>query len=319
MNKIEGNYLSPLNIRDTQEALNLINETIRKEIEEKFEVLFIREPIVSSERISTNLSALKGKRQINFDGSNDNSVYYIYNAYKYWLLKSLEVMEIKNNNAIATFTTSIDRDVEIKNTQTMERRSIHIEYRFDNKKIIFEKATEINKTLISIIKNVEKVVCERFPALKTNMPKNITEKKMSRINKKISIGQALSDIGANEKIFNLVDKKTESNKSIHNNFAISLKGYSREINEAFDIYKIKDRKTIDDLKPETAESETVMEEYIFGKDILTNHNLRTINIEINLDTLSMLLLNKTHLLEIQSGKNIDEIEKILSGADIKHL
>lgn len=82
---------------------------------------------------------------------------------------------------------------------------------------------------------------------------------------------------------------------------------------------IKDRKTIKDIESEFSVSEAAKEEYIFGKDILNGKNPRSINISIDIDTLSMLFLEKTHILEIQSGSNIKEIEKILKEADIEHI
>ncbi|NQX83297.1 MAG: hypothetical protein HRS50_01095 [Mycoplasmataceae bacterium] len=74
MNSIDRNYIPKLNIRETQEALVLINESLIKYLSEEIEFLEIRQPIISSKRVSTNISLINSQRQINFDASNDDIV-----------------------------------------------------------------------------------------------------------------------------------------------------------------------------------------------------------------------------------------------------
>ena len=83
MNRIGKNYLQKLNIKETQEAINIIENLLIKELQERIEFIVVREPIISSEKISTTISSRQGERLINFDGSNDNIIYYIFNQYKY--------------------------------------------------------------------------------------------------------------------------------------------------------------------------------------------------------------------------------------------
>jgi|GEM_PF-2218144 len=73
------------------------------------------------------------------------------------------------------------------------------------------------------------------------------------------------------------------------------------------------------MEPNSRESEKILEEYIFTKEQLGETSTRTINICLNIDLISMVLLNKIHILELQSGTSSSEIERIFSLSDTKHL
>ncbi len=323
MNIIERNYLSKLDLRDTQKAINLIEKSIIESLENKIDFIMVRQPIVSSNKISVNTDKEEQSRQINFDSSNDNLVHYIFNDYRYWLVDTISKLDIKNNNGIAMLANYIDRDVEIRNTKSMEQRKLLIEYRFDseNQDYVFKKANELNKLVYDSIKQVQKDLIIKFPELKDNLlPKTIDEKDLKKVSSKGNVIDALSDIASDEGTFLLKDiRDTKKDRSLINSFELSLYSFKKEINEAYRIYKVQDRKTMSDIQPFISESDAIMEEYRFGKEILKDNNTRTINIEIDLDALSLLLLDKSHILEIQSGKTLEEIEKILNEANVKHL
>ena len=76
-------YVPVLSMNETQEAQEIIINTLKKELLDIIDLQVIRSPKISSERQSVNFSSLDGRRPINFDSSNDSNVYYIFNKYKY--------------------------------------------------------------------------------------------------------------------------------------------------------------------------------------------------------------------------------------------
>ncbi len=323
MNIIERNYLPKLNIRETQEAYLLMEKLLLDKISNQIEVTQVRQPVVSSGRVSITSNKEDGNRQINFDSSNDNIVYYIYNDFRYWLVNTISKLEIKNNNAIILKANYIDRDVEIKNTQSMERNKLLIEYRFDSEeqKDSIDKAIDLNKKIFAIIKSVQNEIISKYPELKSSkLPITVDEKDLSKITSRSNLKNTISDVASDEGTFLLRDiRDAKKERSVENTFELSLYSFKKEINEAYRIYKIQDRRTMEDIEPFTSESESIMEEYNFGREVLKDNNTKTINIEIDLDALALLILDKSHILELQSGLSISEIEKILVEADIEHL
>ena len=126
---------------------------------------------------------------------------------------------------------------------------------------------------------------------------------------------------ANEKgfFFFLNTWKNNERENYEKTFNLSLEAYSSETDRSFSLVTISDRKTLADIESQATESERIMEEYLFAKDQINNSQTRTINIFINIDTICMVLLEKIHILELQSGKNALELEKIFEMADIDHL
>lgn len=320
MNSIPRNYLSKLDLRETQEAQEIIRNELLKAITNKLEFTLIRQPMISSERISTFNNEGDIKRPINFDSSSDNIVYFVYNRYRYWFTKTLKLLEVKNNNGIGSFLNYISRDEEITNVNSLEKNLFQIEIRYDNKKNVFQKGKDFSDILISSIREVETKLLTRFAKLKKTIPTNITTKDVSRIGTIVGAHSVIDELASDLGYFILENKRTKKQfQSINNNFEIQFFGYSSHINKAYEIFHIHDRKTIEDLEPMASESKVAMEEFAFAKEILNNEDLRSISISIDLDILSLALLSKSHILELQSGRNIEDIEKILISSDIKHL
>lgn len=322
MNTIERNYSSKLNLRETQEAIIFIEQQLLAKMANRINFLEVRAPMISNKRnVMESLVSLDGNRTINFDTSKDNEIYYFFNNYRYWLLKSLKTLDIKNNNGVGIVVNFIERDVEIKNTQSMEKNLFLLEIRYENKEKIFEKGNEFMEILIKIINEINNELKRQYPKLSLKIPKTIAKKELRKISKLGNVNEKLNDIGSEEGLYFLIDKKDNNsfNRDSQSTFSIILFSYSKEIDESYPIFKIHDRKTFEDIEKVELNSENLMEEYFLGKEFLKKNNIRSINIEINLDALALLLLEKTHILELQSGDSIDEIEKIFQNSNIKHL
>ncbi len=320
MNSIPRNYSPKLDIRDTQEAQQFIKDELLKALSQKLEFIMVREPKVSSTKISTFSNEGEIKRAVNFDSSSDNIIYFVYNRYRYWFTNTLKELNIKNNNGIASFINFIDRDEEITNTQSIEKNTLQMEFRYDNKANAFAKAEEYNEIILSALKSVESSLSAKYPKLKKVFPDKNTTKEVSRIGSITGSHSVIDELASDYGFFTLTNKrKSKSQQSLRNNFEIKYLAYSSHINKAYEIYHIHDRKTIEDLEPLSSESKAAMEEFTFAKEQLNNKDVRSISLTIDLDALSLALLQKSHILELQSGRNIDEIEKILDSAEIKHL
>lgn len=312
-------YVPVLSMRESQEAQELLIQTLKKELLNNINILIIREPKISSIRQSTNFSSLDGKRSINFDSSNDNNIYYSFDKYKYWLINSIKNLEIKNNNGVMVITNFIDRDSEISNIQSMEKNILQIEYRYDIQENIFSKAEELVNIIYKTILKIENIFYEKYK-LTPCLPDKIITKNLDKIIKKMSdVDEIKSDIASEKSAFILLEKIDEKEMKFDYTFRFSLELYSKEIDSSFSIFSIKDRKTLEDLKPFIYKTDRSVEEYRFAKEILKNNDLRTLNIKIDIDALAMVILNKIHILEVQSGHHSDELEKIFNSFGIKHL
>lgn len=320
MNFIPNNYSSKLSIRETQEAQLFIERELMDILSQKLEFIQVREPKISSENISTSNNEGEIKRPINFDSSSDNVIYYIYNKYRYWFANTFKKLEIKNNNGIASHIKYINRDEEITNTKSLEKNTIQIEIRYDNKDASFKKGLELTELIFASIKQLETKLISKYASLKRTLPSKNIIKDSSKLEMESEIYSAIDELASEYGCFSLVDNfDNKLNKSLFFNYKIQHLGYSKYINKAFEIFSVADRRVIEDLEPFSSGFESVMEEYVFAKEILNNEDIRSISITIDVDTLSMLLLQKAHILELQSGKNIEDIEKILINANIKHL
>ncbi len=319
MNKIPKNYLPTLNLRETQEAQIFIKTELVNLIINELEILIVREPKTLIGKMTASGFLNNEERVINFDSSNDNKIYTLFSEYKYWLVNTIKEMEINNNNGIAVFTNSINRDKEITNVESFEQNLLQIEYRYDNLENTYEKGKELMGVIVKIIKIIEKKIMSKYNTNRS-FPKKLYFKEIDKFGNKKYLESSVATIAAEKGTFILSNnRKSKSEKSILNNFEILLIAYSKSIDKGYTLINIQDRKTLLELEPIISESEITMEEFIFRKDILNNEDVKTINISINLDTLSMHLLDKSHIFELQSSVSIDEIEKILLSSGIKHL
>jgi len=320
MNSIPKNYISKLSLKETQEAHQLVETLLKEGVLDTFEVHFVRAPKISTKRPTVNFFSEDGKRVINFDSSNDNNIYYLPNHYNFWLVKSLNLLNINNNNGIAAFINYIDRDLEITNTSSMEVNTLQIEYRFENKEIILDKAKDLAKELYNIILKIQDKIKQKYKNLNQALPKLITLKELSKINGSKHPEEAKASLVNEKSAFLMLETWKDNNRqNFDKTFEVSLEAYSKETDRAFTLFKIRDRKTLEDMEPNSRESEKILEEYIFTKEQLGETSTRTINICLNIDLISMVLLNKIHILELQSGTSSSEIERIFSLSDTKHL
>lgn len=320
MNSIPRNYLSKLTLRETQEAQLLIKEHLVKMLSQSLEFIVIREPKISSERVSAFTNTEDIKRPLNFDSSNDNVIYFAYNSYRYWFTNTLKELDIKNNNGVASFINYINRDEEITNIKSIEKNTLQLEFRYDNKAKAYDKSIELKNIVINAIKTLEALLINTYPKLHKVIPTKETIKEVSKIGATTGSQSILNELASDYGFFTLTNRRrTKSRQSLSNNFEIKYFGYSKAINEAYEIFHIHDRKNLDDLEPLSSESQAALEEYQFAKEELNNQDVRSISISIDLDALALALLQKTHILELQSGKNIEDLEKLLISSDIKHL
>lgn len=318
--KISNNYLSKLSLKETQEAINYIEENLIASLFQHLNFIKVREPKITMRKQESNLLFDKNVRPITFDSVNDNYVYYIYNSHRIWLVNTLKILEVDNNNGILTKLNFINRDVNISNICSMEKNILAIEYRFDNKKQSFQKSQEISKIIYNILFSLKKELKKTFPKLIENFKENPIVKTLNR-SKENSINNKEITYASNFGLYIL--ENTYNNKdffnSVNSNFNISINSYLSEINTPYKIVEIKDRVTPYELNEKKLSSNLIREEYLYLKEDILDKELKSISIQIDLDLLSLFLLEKVHILELQSGMNNKEIEKYFSSKEIKHL
>ncbi len=318
-NKFLKKYIPVLTMRETQEAQELIVNLLKEELINNLNVILVRSPRISSKRQYANFSSLDGKRSINFDSSNNNNIYYIFNRYKYWFINIMKDLDVKNNNGVMSIINYVERDNVISNIKSMEENTLQIEYRFDIKDEIFKKSKDLAEKIYEIFLKIEKIISNKYK-LEETFPKKISSKELKKIIKNPAHIEEVKSMVASEKsMYFLINKLSSNEIRFDHNFEITLESYSKEIDSSFSILTIKDRKTLEDLKPFVYKTDRTVEEYRFAKEILDNKDIRTLNITIDIDLLAMVILKKAHILELQSGRNSKEIEKFFNTFNINHL
>ncbi len=202
MNKIDKNYLPKLNLRETQEASHLIDKLLIEKLNDSINFVVVRQPIISSSKQNGFFTNSNETRQINFDSVNSNNIYYIFNDYNFWLYDALNKINIKNNNAILMIANYIDRDSKIKNTQSMEKRKLYMEYRFDaiDQNQSINKALELNEIIYNSIKFIQLEIYKKFPELRNDFKLPIELKKVNLrkiLTHNSSLKSILNDIATN--------------------------------------------------------------------------------------------------------------------------
>lgn len=308
-------------MRETQEAQQLIINTLIESLSQSLDFVQIRSPKVSADKIDVSNSEIDIKRPINFDSSNDNIIYFAYNRFRIWFTNALKELEIKNNNGVASLINYISRDEQITNVRSLEKNTLQIEMRYDNKNTVDNKVMEYNDIIINAFKIVEEKLIHKYPKkLKKKLPLKQVIKDASKISAITGMESVIDELASDYGFFHLINRRnSKTQQSLKNNFELQYFGYSKDINKAYEIFHIHDRKHIDDLEPLSSESQAALETYSFLKEQLKNKDIRSISISIDLDMLTLTLLSKSHILELQSGKNISEIERILASSGIRHL
>ena len=92
----------------------------------------------------------------------------------------MKSLKVKNDSGILSMINYIDRDNEISNIKSMEVNTLQIEYRFDSKEKIFEKAKELLEKIYLIILNIEKIINEKYK-LPLFLPQKISTKDLGKI------------------------------------------------------------------------------------------------------------------------------------------
>jgi asparagine synthetase A len=323
MNKIPQNYLSKLSLRETQEAQQYIKNNIIDILSNKLNISIVRSPIYTTINQTSDLKRLQDSRVINFDSTNDDEIYYLYTNYKFFLVNTLSRLEIKNNNGIASFVNYVSRDQEISNIKSMEKNELQIEYRFDNPEVTSQKMVELAQETFSSLKQILSGLKKRFNSLLIELPDEMDLVDFDKVKKqktKINIDSLKTELANIHGIYLLSDFNTEQNDLIEGReMKLSIEAYSPHADSSYSIATVANRITPSDITKIANTTEQITEEYMFAKERLIDQELRSINITIDLDALSMLLLEKAHILELQSGNFIEDVEKLLENKKIKHL
>ena len=83
MNKIFKNYVSKLNLRETQAGIDYINIQVLEILKNKLDIFIVKEPKITIKKEPLDSIFLNNKRTINFDSANNSNIYFEYNEYRF--------------------------------------------------------------------------------------------------------------------------------------------------------------------------------------------------------------------------------------------
>ncbi len=140
-----------------QEIYFELKETLNDELMESFNVFKVKQPIYFKGEMPKKNIEYRG---INFDMSQNEEIYTIFNEFDGWAIDFLDKNEIKNNNGIMLNLNYIQRDSLINNFSDIEKDTISIYMRYDGDNIE-EKIHDLVYQVYSIIVKVNEKKYEK--------------------------------------------------------------------------------------------------------------------------------------------------------------
>lgn len=323
-NQLVKNYKSNFTLREIQKAQVYFDHFFINNLKQTINFIEVRSPLISKHNINTDIFELKNSRGINFDSSENLGVFYQYNRFGYWLINAVNTFEVKNNNSILTKTRFINRDNLTTNHSSMEENKIFIEYRFDNREYLETKIIEIAKSIFKTIIQTRKNIENNFDQLKENFNENlkvINMRKNFRDYKNFNFDDVQIDITQKYGNTLLINVQNDEQKTIDSNSVVFLKliTFSEISKLPFELFRIKVRKSLSELKKISVTSENELEEYQSFDKFVNENSPSTFSIEIDVDNILLFILNLGHKLELQSTIYDDEVEKLFIQQKINHL
>ncbi len=316
MNRIPNTYKSNLSISETHELISKIKRELKDKLIDNLNIVEIKQAMYSRTRPATESKVLKDGRPITFDSVGDNSVYYILNDFALWMMNSLIKLNIKTNGGVISELKYIDRDVKISNTRSFEKNILSIEYLYDNAENIVEKARELTDSVYRIVHSTINGILTSNEAIKAKpIPIRLKTVEIDSYEDVLESNEA-NDVVRQQGVAivykKLDDKQIFEAKEKTYVLFFEKKAFVQDI-----LIEATIRKGINEL-PEQLNL-VVQSEMDIIKSVISDNWKSSINISINLDHIAMIALNKSHILEVQSGIHSEEIEDFLIGKGIEHL
>ncbi|QBQ07220.1 asparagine synthetase AsnA [Spiroplasma gladiatoris] len=308
-------YVSKLSLLKTIEGMGQIKRKIKESVKRKFNLLEVNSAIVTDKNLWLNDDAQQTKRPIDFDISYNNSYGEVLQSNNKWRRYFLSEVGLKDNNTgIFTDFQSIERDSEISNVSSITYHEYGME--IIKVKYSLEDINYVITNIFQIISNVDREVSKNLTELNSSHFGNtlifVTHKKLKELYPLLTFNERINRFGKDngcfvlqefvEKLFNqnnvnqfssdIFDFKTFSKIYYYNSdcekvVSIGYVGYSV------------DRETLkkqNNILKENAKTQTQ-----YHHLLKSNKLPLTISCGIYIDRITMAILEKQHIAEVQSS------------------
>ena len=302
LNSLPKYYNSILNEKETSQAFEIIKKEIYSALKNQYTLLEINLPNFIKYNSNKNLY----QKNINFDTKDDLQIYSLPVDFDNLLLKSLVKFKMKNNEGIITNNVYIDRDLTPNPTQFYSVNEIDVELKITDENRNFKYLNNsfyfINKMLVDL----NDILIKKFSKLKFLFKDKIKVISFQEIEKEFGYLSLEERINAIVEKHNIVliygmNSKLNSGKQLEQK---EKKYNEEELDAKLFVYNNFYHRSYDILRLSIREKDSL-------KNILNvndlNHGEKTYELDgtsfsfkINLFKLSLFLLEKAHISEIQN-------------------
>ncbi|WP_339029938.1 hypothetical protein [Spiroplasma endosymbiont of Cantharis nigra] len=321
-------YVSKLNFKDTIEGIEFIKENIFSSLKGKFNLLNMSSGLITNKSVWLNDDFQQTKRPIDFDTVSQNEygeVIQANNKWRRYFLRNLENDDKTISGIITNFTT-VNRDVNLDNTNSLIYEEIGLEILVDEVDMEF-----LNNKLIDIYKIlclIDLKISEKFQNLNSfHYSKTltfITYEKLRELYPLLTFTERLNKFGKDNGSFviqNYADKIfNQKNISQFSEDVFNLKTYSKlyiyngecekSISVSYAGFQV-DRKTLKEQNLILKENSKINNDY--NHLIKSNELPLTLSAGVLINRVVMTILEKQHIGEVHSsiwGKEFMEYCKI---------
>ncbi|WP_338969846.1 asparagine synthetase AsnA [Spiroplasma endosymbiont of Labia minor] len=309
---IELGYKSKLTTRETIEGLSIIKENFSDELKKHFNLISVEAAVVTDKFSWLNDDYQGTLRTIDFDSDKGNLFGEIIQANNKWRRWFLYKNKIKDNNyGILTCSNLIQRDAIISNVNSIVQTEIGFEIIEEKKDI--KKIQEIMVKIYSIILKIYKNIKKSFPILKGELFSQnlifISISKLKALYPLLNLNECLSKFSRENGSFVLMSTGNNETNKIPNNFSqdvfdystyMQLFIYSPASENAIELVYLAYTVNHDSLQIQNSKlKENYKTETEYNHLITIEELPLTISCGLNLARLSMTILQKQHIGEVQ--------------------
>ncbi len=300
--KLPKHYLSILDIYQTSQAQNLIKTDLIRALKQQYDLLELMMPQFEEQLNSES-------EDINFDTKNDFVIYNLLSKYDNVILKNLINYKINSGKGLLTINQSIDRNQTPTPVQF-----------YENNKLIMELVTKIDqfnsKFLINtftltfdILKKINKKLHQKFPNLMIFFkedPKIISFQEVEnefgylsfeeRINAIVEKHKIVFIYGLHSKLNSKLIYQEKDNFYNDSNLHGSLFVYNKHYRFAYNVLDVSFRRNIKSDNGLNSKKNNILLAPLLK---MNSKNITSIFVQIDLFKLSLFLLEKANISEIQ--------------------
>ncbi len=300
--KLPKHYISLLDDYETLEAKHLIKTYLIRLFKNQYNLLELTMPQFGEyDKFESG--------NINFDTKDDLKIYSLFNNYDDLILSNLIKYKINNDKGILTFNNTIDRNQSPDPCQFYSINKLIIELVIDLEKANSKYLINTFANVLENFKNINTKLIEKFPSLTIAFNREVKIISFQEVENEfgyLSFEERINAITEKHKIvliYGLSQKLNskliyQENNNFYNDNYINarLYVYNKYYRFSYDLLDISIRRNINS---DNKISDDIKDSRLKPLLKMNQNNKTSISIKINLFKLSIFLLGKANISEIQ--------------------